>query len=668
MSGVNPGALGIFATIWAPSLTPPLSAHPLSARAPKHPTPVVLPYLIIVILALGIAAAQAGIGGVKLLYSLPAYGLIGLAALCSLFEPARRVSIGTRGWCLVSAIGLAAYVIARGNFATVDYLARPDIFMTLAALAVYLLTALFLSEARARLVFLFILFSFAAAHLACGIVQFTGGKVTFLSPWIEPLDYHFRATGFYLNPNHLAGLLEMLGLMAASLACWSNWRLAPRMMAGYAALICLIGVALTGSRGGYVSTLAGLIVFAGLSLYVVRRLRAAQFWPAFMAVVLLFSAAIGGSATLMLKSPTMSDRAPGLAEAKRLRLVMWDAAMTQFALSPIIGTGSGTYQIHGPHFRVEPVNPNVAAHVQNDYLELLCEYGIVGAVAGALFLGLHFSNAISGLGRILRELEDVGWGILNDELALLLGALAAIATLLVHSLFDCNLHVPGNTLVFAFLLSIPAAPTTEVLLPDDAAQEPLASHWLRFLAPVIGLYLLVVGTPRVEGEFYAECAEKEIAKKDYASAIRCAESGLAVEKRNPNLYYFLGEARLSLARASTSAPGLAVKERASALAALSAGLDLSPHDASLLVARARALDDAGRFSEAERDFQKAISADPNSYKAQREFGLYFQRQNKPREAERHFQRAMELGAGPDDPASIEFLKMHPRPAPIDEDP
>ena len=276
-----------------------------------------MPYLLIALLALGIAAVQAGIGGVSLLYALPAYGIIGLAALCSLFEPAKRLSGSTSVRCLAAAIVLAAWIVTRAIYSPVDYLARPDLFMTLAALVVYLLSAVFLAETRSRHLLFAILFVFAGAHLACGVAQFTAAKGQFMFlPWIKRADYAWRASGFYLNPNHLAGLLEVLGVMATSLACWSNWRLGARMTAGYTALLCFIGIVLTGNRGGYVSTLAGLLVLAGISLYVIRRLRPAHFWPTVMVVVMLFSAAIGGGGTLLLKTQWMVNRVKQYEDSK----------------------------------------------------------------------------------------------------------------------------------------------------------------------------------------------------------------------------------------------------------------------------------------------------------------------------------------------------------------
>ncbi len=597
-----------------------------------------MPYLLIALLALGIAAVQAGLGGVTLLYALPAYGIIGLAALCSLFEPAKRLSGSTSGRCLAAAIVLAACIVIRAIYSPVDYLARPDLFMTLAALVVYLLAAVFLAETRSRHLLFAILFFFAGAHLACGVAQFTAAKGQIMLPWIKRVDYAWRASGFYLNPNHLAGLLEALGVTATSLACWSNWRLVARMTAGYTALLCFIGIVLTGSRGGYVSTLAGLLVFAGLSLYVIRRLRPAHFWPTVMVVVMFFSAAIGGGGTLMLKTQWMENRVKQYAISKNTRLTIWDAAAKQFELSPLIGTGSGTHAWLGRKLRAQPVDRD-ATHVLNDYLELLAEYGILGTVAMSAFLGIHLWNGIGGLRRILGELDDVGWGILHDELALLLGTLSALAALAVHSCFDCNLHLPGNTLVVAILFSILAAPTIETLLPGESAAPSLAVHWLRFLAPGIGLYLLVVGVPRVEAEYYAECAASAGRAKDFETEARCAESGISVEKKNPNLFYFLGEARYRLASAHEPDSAEFFRESHETLGAFRGGLDLFPNDVRLLLALGEALDTYGLSAEAGPVLEKALEADPNCPDTHQLLGHHFELKNEFAQAGRHYQRA-----------------------------
>ena len=91
-------------------------------------------------------------------------------------------------------------------------------------------------------------------------------KIIMLIPFLQRADYGHRASGFYVCPNHLAGVLEVLGIIGLSITCWSRWPVWSKLLIGYLVCVCYAGVALTGSRGGYLSVAASLIVFAILSL------------------------------------------------------------------------------------------------------------------------------------------------------------------------------------------------------------------------------------------------------------------------------------------------------------------------------------------------------------------------------------------------------------------
>ena len=90
--------------------------------------------------------------------------------------------------------------------------------------------------------------------------------------YLPRADYGTRASGFYGYPGHLSGFLEMALMLGLGLTFWS--RLAPwvKMLIGYVCGMCLLGILITGSRGGYISTAVGLLVFGLLSLVSIGRL------------------------------------------------------------------------------------------------------------------------------------------------------------------------------------------------------------------------------------------------------------------------------------------------------------------------------------------------------------------------------------------------------------
>src|SRR5205085_3031161 len=126
------------------------------------------------------------------------------------------------------------------------------------------------TEAKRRLLVLCVLLTLAIVHVGIGAIQFRDGENFMLIPFLQRFDYGRRASGFYVCPNHLAGLLEVLGVFGLSIVCWSRWPKIAKLLIGYVVAVCYVGVVLTGSRGGYLSTGTSLIVFALLSLLTLR--------------------------------------------------------------------------------------------------------------------------------------------------------------------------------------------------------------------------------------------------------------------------------------------------------------------------------------------------------------------------------------------------------------
>src|SRR5258707_4186229 len=126
--------------------------------------------------------------------------------------------------CTVTALALAGWVVGRSLCSPVDYLARADLFMVLAALLVYLLTVMCFTDTKVRLVMVTVLLVAALAHVVIGAIQFKQANDFMLLPGIMRPSYQWRASGFYICPNHLAGLLEMMAMLALGQAFCGNSR------------------------------------------------------------------------------------------------------------------------------------------------------------------------------------------------------------------------------------------------------------------------------------------------------------------------------------------------------------------------------------------------------------------------------------------------------------
>jgi O-antigen ligase len=558
----------------------------------------------------------------------------------------------------VAAIALAAWVVARAFTSPVAYLARTDLLMVLAALIMYFGTVMVFRTQRSRLVLTGVLLALALVHVVVGARQFKHADNFMLLPGImRPTFYEWRASGLYICPNHLAGLLEMLAFLTLSLAFWGNSRPRTRVLAGFCALVWFGGVAITGSRGGYLSVAFGLCAFAVFSLFAVWLMRRGSFFVTLAGMLVCATLLLGGGFLFMSQSESINERLSHIYDPSNMRVYLWKGALQQFHLRPLIGTGSGTTLYFSRQFRAPQVQ-NDPMHAHDDYLELVSEYGIVGAALCGIFLLVHGGSGLVGVRKIVREQIPPGAPGVSNDLAMTVGALAAIAALLFHSLLDFNMHIPANALFVAFLFGLLASPVCEDSLPEAPVRP--AGVW-RWLVAGIAAALLVMAVRFWPGEIYAEKARVALRDDRNADALAFARQGIAWEKKNPYLYSYLGEAQHFLTlSAPNEAAARALHEEA--IAAYGAGLTLFPHDTGLLLKQAQDLDLLGRYGAAEENFQRLLQYDPLFENVYAYYGLHWQLQRRILTAERCFRVAQNLGEreiAPRALANIERMKRDP---------
>ena len=256
-------------------------------------------YTVLILLAL--AAIELLIGGVRLLFSLPAYGILALAALASLAD-LRRPKLPPSGWCLLASALFFGYGLGRALLSPVIYLAWADEFAILGALIVYLLTACYLTDPRRRVWLLAGLLVIAGVNLFVGVRQFTEGSGYMLFGFLRSAQYLGRASGLYICPDHLAGYLEVVGCLTLSMAIWSRCRAWVKLLFAYGALCCVGGLLITESRGGALGFGAGLGVLTVLGLWRVR-VSGGGFLRALLAVLIAVALLGGGDRRRAVPQP-----------------------------------------------------------------------------------------------------------------------------------------------------------------------------------------------------------------------------------------------------------------------------------------------------------------------------------------------------------------------------
>lgn len=572
-----------------------------SVFAPK------IEYLAATLMIAAMLSIQALIGGTRLLFALPAYCLLAIAGIVCI-GLIRMAKPAPDMLCLGTSALFFGYILGRAFFSPSPDLACLDAGMVLGGLTVYLLTSCVLTAAGMRLAIWTCLILAAMAHVFIGAIQFRLGNNFMPIPFLQRFDYGSRASGFYVCPNHLAGLLEVVGIFALSIACWSRWPIWAKLLPGCAAIVCYVGIFLTGSRGGFGSAGASLIMFVLLGFGILHAAGARSLLLVGGSGFLVALVALSVSFWVFQRSDFLADRVRSIQVQEQFRIDLWRAALKQWKLSPVIGTGSGTYLFFGRKFRAETVQTD-PIYTHNDYLQLLSEYGVIGLITFAAFLLAHCARGWIDARRLGPKRVARTGRLTSNAMALNIGALAAVVAIAVHSTVDFNLHIPANVLLMGFVFgTLTNSPAREG--NDDARAYGNLVAGRCFLVGIA--ILLGLGVWQfARGEYYGERARTAIRDHRPLAGIGFARKGLESESQNPLLFYYLGLGQ-SLAADSWSDRVAKASFYNAALHSFENAHRLAPLDKTYFLELAFTYDALGRFNEAEWMFHEATALDPKA--------------------------------------------------------
>ena len=252
-----------------------------------------------------------------------------------------------------------------------------------------------------------------------------------------------EVAGTYWNRNHLAGLLEMVLPLCVAYAVFLKRRNKGALLPMVLIAIIFLGVVASGSKGGYVATLAGLLAM-GLVVALTRFSGIAK-WATLAAlpVIGIVAFALFGNQDVLIRLTGVLDTADGMTGEGRVPI--WADSLRLLAAYPVFGSGLGTYFASFVAFQTTGLS-NHWTHAHNDYVESATDLGVIGLV---LFLVMFFIVAAAAL-RLTRERRQSG----ADLLAL--GCLGSFAAIGLHSAADFNLYIPANALTLAWIAGIAA--------------------------------------------------------------------------------------------------------------------------------------------------------------------------------------------------------------------
>ena len=333
------------------------------------------------------------------------------------------------------ALGQLAF---RGTVSPYDTRLDLQLLLTYAIL-LFLATQLFRTADDWRGFVWFIMF-FGFLVAIFGILQHLtfNGKLY----WFREMRFGGIPFGPYVNRNHFAGFAELVIPTALVPLVLGKVRRERRFAVVVFALLPIVALFLAASRGGIVSFAAEIGV---LTLLLALRRAGGRHVLAGGVVLLLAFMLVSWLGVRQILERFSSMQSLEVTGGKRasMRHDSWRI----FRDHPWTGTGLGTLPIIFPAYE-SLYDAKFVNHAHNDYLEMLADTGLVGAVCCASFLGLLFFSSLRHL-------------LVSDKsfaAALHLSGLVACCGFLVHSLVDFNLHMPGNALLFFLMAHLATAP------------------------------------------------------------------------------------------------------------------------------------------------------------------------------------------------------------------
>ncbi|MBI1842688.1 MAG: O-antigen ligase family protein [Verrucomicrobia bacterium] len=543
-------------------------------------------------------------------------------------------------------LAFVAYAVWRYTQSPIEYVARQEMIKVLVYAALFVVIVANFQRQEASHWIAFTLIFVATAVSMYAICQFVT-KSEMVWSFSRPAAYQGRASGTYMNPNHLAGFLEMTLPLAISLTLAGRYSVVMKIMLGYATLVILTGLMLTISRGGWLAAGVGCGFLFIFWLFQTRE----RWTPA-----LLIGGALCCVAAVAFTYARNADvRQNRLAETRQyndVRYKLWPAAISIWKEDPWFGGGLDHFDHRFPKYRI--ASDQLAGRperVHNDYLNTLADWGVVGAGIIAYCLGALGWGFLKSWRYLQRNGNDLSGNRNSNRAALSMGAMAGVVAILAHSLFDFNMHIPANAITAICLMAMVSA----ALRYTTDRSWLSGALWSRLLVtmPLIGwgAYL----TPEAIKLTKESRELSMVSGVKYADAIRLRylKQAFQVDPMNPKTVFEIGDHYWRESSEGSINHETLGKE---AIEWFELAIKLNPFDPTARVRFGMCLDWLGRHDEAGPYFEQALSLDPNGFSTVGHMGWHLFQIGRYADARKWFEKSQGLYPA-DNPLAYTYLKL-----------
>jgi O-antigen ligase len=306
---------------------------------------------------------------------------------------------------------------------------------------------------------------------------------------IEPSVPPSSPFGPFVNHNHFAGYVEMIAPIPVALIIRRVVRGELAVLYGFAAAMMSLAVVMSLSRGGAISLFASLmfIVAFGFKSQAAEKTSARgggrwAFAPSRVVAMLVIFCTIGAGVWWVGADPVIRrvekgefvmdapSKDPARETFFQSRGWIWRDTVNMIRDNWVTGVGLGAFHTVYPVYSTRD-GTLVVSQAHNDYLQIMADGGILGALIAVWFLYLIARDIL----RASRHRNPTMAGMA-------IGCAGGVFALMVHSLFDFNFQIPSNALLFLVLTAVVSQIAAAATKERGGQAVPERAAWLRAAA------------------------------------------------------------------------------------------------------------------------------------------------------------------------------------------
>lgn len=564
-------------------------------------------FALLFLMAGWVVAVLVG-GGLELHRSGVAVPLVVVGALLGLVNSIRSGQVLSLP-ILIGGVTALLYFVGRALFSEVWDLGRHDLHLMCMGWLTLTTVSTCATERRKRILVVVGVGAVVGVQLLAGLYQhFLDPDYTFFR---HPRPSGSGVSGLFWQWNNLAGLLAIVMPLFAGLALGApSWK-----QRGPLLLFLLVGVWLawlTKSRAGFAAMTGGIFCAGAVLVFLRLRSRPLGAWLVAcvaLAVLGLLAIAVVSLSTSALSEERGQDTEMGNLLGSSSRLGLAAVAFEIWQEQPLFGNGSQSYRyLSVQHWDTDIpswVNDPELAH--SEYLQVLCDYGIVGLIGIVGFLLVVFGGALVSISRERASLS-------RFERGLQAGCMAALGGGMLHAAFDFQTHLLPVLMTAALVIGL--------LMPAPAFRRAISARLIHgsLLVVILCLGLAATGKESLQVIKWLRWEKQRAAKYEVGLAEMPHLRQLVEGSPHYSIAELYGRLQLSVytrtAEDNRSELGVCLQE---ARWALEIALRRNPQDARALVELGLVLDLLGDFDEAADVHREAIRI---ARRRERKFGAF----------------------------------------------